>query len=497
MYRIKKFFSTNLALIFSGACLLSFFAFIQSVIPAFCDPDSYYHAAVSNLIKNSGLRYPFPWTEFSVFKNFFSDKDFLFHLCSVPFFYLTDSLIIAGKYATIFYNVIFIAVYAFILRKHLPDFLAAIFLFLPVFSSTFIAYFFQFRSYTFSNILTLLAIYFMLNKRFAALFIVSLIYPLTHISFFMLFPFVIICETIRFCVDKDFSLRNIYTVLIGVMLGMFIHPNFPGNFLSFHLNGVLVPFYTLTKVNMSFGGEFNSPLLSFAFVNNFPVFFAINFVLWCSLLAVKKYSLSTFVWLAVSNIYLLLSFSSNRYWYPVNVFFFVFLACYVKDLTQGMGRKTVLAGTAVFIGLFVAANLIIFPKAVGWIQEYIIYSSSRNSDYENAAYWMKRNIPERETIYHSSWADSPFFMCYNPKNKYISVLDPIYMFYGYPKAFLIYQDLAAGRIERPYEPLREVFKVGYGYTRKTFPLYYQIIQDRKHFRIVWEDKTGIIFKLTQ
>jgi hypothetical protein len=69
------------------------------------------------------------------------------------------------------------------------------------------------------------------------------------------------------------------------------------------------------------------------------------------------------------------------------------------------------------------------------------------------------------------------------------------MFYRYPKVFLIYRDLIWGKVEKPYEPLWEIFKVNYGYTRKETPLYFQIIEDRRHFKIAYEDGTGIVFKL--
>jgi hypothetical protein len=495
MSKIKNFLLSNSAVICAAACLLFYFTYIQFISATFYDPDSYYHAAVTNFIKNSGFRYQFHWAQFSVFKDFFSDKDFLFHLLAVPCFYLTDNLVTAGKYATIFYNCLFIFVYAFILRRYLSDFLAALFLLLPALSSTFVAFFTQFRSVTLSNILTLLAIYFMTNKNLAGVFIISLLYPLAHISFFMLIPFVLICEIIRYAVNKEFSLRNLYTVLIGTLLGMFIHPNFPNNFLSFHLNGVLVPIYTITKVKMDFGGEFNSPLTNFAFINNFTVFFIFNFVLWVSLFAKKKWNFSTLVWLGCSNVYLALSFFSNRYWYPTNVLFYVFFAAYVRDITEGMEWKRLFRRVSLFTGLYLAANLVVFPMNLKNVDDYIYFFTVNNMQYEKAAEWMKRNIPAGETVYHASWSDSPYFICLNPKNNYLNVLDPIYMFYRYPGEFALYQDLIWGRIEKPYEALRQVFKVNYGFTRKETPLSFQIREDPKHFKIVYENNMGFVFKL--
>jgi hypothetical protein len=495
MHKVKNFILAHPATLICAACLIIYLAYLQFVSAAFYDPDSYYHAAVTNLIKNSGLKYQFHWTQFSLFKDFYADKDLLFHLFSVPFFYLSQSLVTAGKYATIFYNALFILAYGFLLRKYLPDSLAAVLLLVPAFSATFLVFSIQFRSLMLSNICMLMAIYFIINKRILALFIVSLLYPLTHISFFMLIPFVLICEIIRYVFKREFCLRNIYMVLLGILAGVFIHPDFPNNLLSFHLNGVLVPLYTMLRVKMDFGGEFQPMITSFALLDNFAVFFIINFVLWMSLLTKKDWSFPTLAWLGCANLYLLLSFFGNRYWYPAGILFLVFFASYLADISAGMGRKRLLRNAGVFLGLYLALNLLVYPINLKRINELIQSQNTTGISYANAAAWMKNNIPAGETIYHASWSDSPYFICLNPKNNYLTVLDPIYMFYRYPKAFMVYRDLIWGRVKEPFTALRDVFKVNYGYTRRETPLYFQIIDDPKHFKVVYEDNIGAIFKL--
>jgi hypothetical protein len=256
-----------------------------------------------------------------------------------------------------------------------------------------------------------------------------------------------------------------------------------------------VPLYTITRLKLDFGAEFNPVPSNIAFLNNFTVFFILNFVLWVSFFVKKRWGLSTLVWLAASNIYLGLSFFGNRYWYQTNVLFCVFFASYLKDLIDGVEVKRLAAKASLFILVYLAASAILFPINLGRVKEQIHFYTVHGLNYKRAGEWMKANVPAGETIYHSSWSDSPYFICFNPKNNYLTVLDPIYMFYGYPKVFKTHQDLIWGRVEKPYEPLRDVFKVNYGYTRREAPLYFQISQDKNHFKIVYEDNTGIIFKL--
>ena len=88
-----KFFLSNAPLFFSIFFITLYYIFLNFLSPALYDSDSYYHVAVSNLIKSYGLRYDFHWAQFSTFKYFFSDKDFLFHLLIIPFLYLSKNIL--------------------------------------------------------------------------------------------------------------------------------------------------------------------------------------------------------------------------------------------------------------------------------------------------------------------------------------------------------------------------------------------------------------------
>lgn len=149
----------------------------------------------------------------------------------------------------------------------------------------------------------------------------------------------------------------------------------------------------------------------------------------------------------------------------------------------------------IFIALYVAIILVFFPLNSKRLKEFIEYYTINNIHSENVALWMKKHIPAGQTIYHAAWSDSTVFICLNPKNNYIVVLDPIYMFYRYPRIYLIYQKLRSAEVAKPYEVLKKVFKVNYGYVRKETPLYLQITQNLKQFKILYEDNIGIVFQL--
>jgi len=486
---------STLILVVVFLAVISFFAYVQFISPVFYDEDSYYHAAVAGFIKEFGPRYQFHWAQFSTFGNAFSDKDFLFHLLIIPFLSLSNDIVTAGKYAVIFYNILFLAAYIWVLKKYIPNFLVSLLLLCLPLSAAFSNYFLCLRSFTLANIFTILGIYLLINKKWLLLFILSVLYPLAHISFFTVIIFALVCEIIRYAMNKEFFRVNIYAALFGNILGCLIHPNNPNNWLSLHLNGVLVPLYTLTGVKLGFGSEFFAFTTSKALFNNLPMFISLNIILWSMFLTRVKLSFPTIVWWGCVNMYLILSFFSNRYWYITTVLFFIFFASYLKDWIGTRELKQLLPKISLFVCGYLTVILVFISPVAKETENFMKFYIQLNTHYENAARWMRGHIPAGKTIYHAYWSDSPYFICLNPKNDYLVALDPIYMFYSHPREYLVYKDLEFGRLENPSRAFKDVFKAEYGYTRNDNMLYKQVTGDDKHFQVLYKDNLGIVFKV--
>jgi hypothetical protein len=497
MGKIKDGISHNLALFIAVCFVVAYFAFLQFLSPALYCPDSYYHISVSRFIKDYGPRYDFHWAQISTFKYAFSDKDFLFHVLSIPFLYLSKNIIFAGKLAVVFFNIFFVFSYVFILRKYVQPFLAACILILPLSSYLFSIYFLYLRSITLANIFMIFSIYFLINKKWITVFVLALLYPLAHISFFTVIIFAFICEIIRYFCKKEFFSHNLYAVILGSVLGCFIHPNCPNNLLSFYLNGFLVPLHTLNNTGADLARElFSSPARAI-FIDNFAVFFTINLVFWLLFCLKINVSFSTLVWWGCTTIYLVLGFWSNRYWYQVNILFFIFFASFIKDWGIEKNRQNFSKRINI---LLVAYFALIFIASSAGFEDLKISMRHKIADhiyYEDISRWMEKNIPAGETIYHTAVSDSPFFICLNPKNNYFVVLDPIYMYYPYPKIYALYRDLGNGKVRVPAEVLRKVFNVGYGFVRKDRALCGQIKNDHVNFKILYENEIGIVFKINK
>jgi hypothetical protein len=477
------------------ALLIICLAYLTFRSPALYDPDSYYNIAVSGFLKDSGVHHQFRWAQFSTFKDRFADKDFLLHAIDVPLLYLSNNIVTSGKYAVLLNTMLFILAYFFIIRKYLPEPAAAVFLVLPFFSSIFSQYILELRSVTPANIFTILGVYFLINKRSLPLLIISVLYPLAHISFFLMILFAIICEAVRYIFRGEFAFNNIRIVLAGSIVGCLIHPNFPDIIMPMYLNGILAPLYSITGLGLGFSGETMALDIRTAILNNFAIFLGAAFVLWAMLRFKNGVRFSSAVWLVVFFIYFVFALSGARYWYQANALFFIFLAAYVNDLINNTEWARILPKIKRAFAICAFISLPFLFLNIRQLNSFLEFFSARSAHYEDAAKWMKKNIPGKQTIYHSNWEDSAYFICLNPKDNYISTNDPIYMFYLYPKESALLDHLSMGRVADPHEALVKIFKATYGYVRKEEPLFRQVLFDKLHFKILYEDRACAIFEL--
>ena len=473
-----------------------YFIFLQFLSPCLYEVDGYYNVAVANFIKDLGPNFKFHWAQVSTYKDSYGDTEFLYHLSIIPFLYITNNLILAGKLCVIFYNILFFLALVFILKKYLPDFLAGLFLIFPLLSPAFTFYFLRLRAVTLAVILTILCVYCLINKRYRALFLLSLVYALSHPSFPTIIFFAIACEIIRRFIEKEFFAKNIYTVLLGSLAGCVVNPNFPNNVFTIFLNGIMVPIFSLMNKGIVFAQEVYTQSSELIFMVNFALFFTLIIILWIAFISRPKISFSTFVWWAAASFYFLISFKSERFWYPANVLFFIFFAAFLKDYIgkrqwQDAGRNV--NRMIVFYAVIIFAFL---PYNIQLTKNTIAIDILNNSHFERVARWMKANLPKGERVYHANGDNASYFLCLNPNNDYLVLCDPIYMFWRYPKEYAIFLALRQGRIENPARAIKETFGARYGYTQKNRPLYSQIRTDSKNFKILYEDEAGVVFEIT-
>jgi hypothetical protein len=269
--------------------------------------------------------------------------------------------------------------------------------------------------------------------------------------------------------------------------------------LVFYLNGILVPIFSL-KWGLELGAEF-FPIDTRSAVLGYPfLFLGLLFLIVTAVSSSRKISLATQVWMAVAGFLLVFSFFSQRYFLQGYPLMLVALAGYFSDWWQGAERLPSLRRSKLglaAIGLLAAAgSTLIFRHIYCDFKEQLNSELLYNQHQEKAGRWLLDHVPAGETVFHTNWSDSQYFIGLNPKNDYLVTLDPIYMYYWNPNIYKIYRDISFGRSQAPYDLIKNVFGCRYGYAGKIYfmGMVNQIRQDSR-FTILAEDGLGVIFRL--
>ncbi|MDD4005264.1 MAG: hypothetical protein PHW69_08710 [Elusimicrobiaceae bacterium] len=464
--------------------------------PTLLEIDSYYHVGVANIILRHGFISEFPWTQFSLMKNFYADKDLLLHLLIVPFAFLIKNPVLAGKFALAFMEAGALASFAYLLRKHVNGFLAGLLLILLFTSPIFMIYFLYLRPGTLAALFTVAGMYFMVKKRHWPVFIIGALFSLAHISSFTLIYFAVMCETVRWLRDREFHVQIPVFAATGVALGLLVHPNCPNNMLVIYVNAFLTPYYAAVDKSINFAGELNANTTRRALLENFPIMAGLAVFIMTGFWNRFRQSTATAIYLCAAGTYMLLASSSNRFWFPAEPLMVLALASLAADRSAA-GVKTT-RSERINIGLILAVMALLLGYSAKYSKNYLVSSmnwqKTFNADHEQAARWMARHLPPGDTVYHANWADSPHFICLNPANRYITVLDPIYTYYWSRQAQHLMQAIEQGNHPDPHTEIRETFKARYVFTATNTGFYKQISRDRR-FKLLHASSASAIFEL--
>ena len=243
-------------IILSIALLFGIVAVIASqfATPCIIGADGYLHIRMAQFLRQLGPQYNFHWARYSTFAQNFADKDFLYHAFLIPFSFLRD-IFLGAKLAACLAALFLYLVFFWALRRYCRSGLIPAFLILFCLSPGFLRGIGEPRPLTFVLALTILFTHCLIVKNLSGLFVVTIIYSLTHVSSPYLLLFALLAEAVRFAAEEEFAWRSVLCVGLGLLVGLFVHPSFPHNLRVFWINGVMVPVFSL-KWGMELGAEF-------------------------------------------------------------------------------------------------------------------------------------------------------------------------------------------------------------------------------------------------
>lgn len=446
------------ALVAAAAWGALVFAGLQWSTPHLVDRDSLYHARYANLLPERGLSREFPWTQESVWRDGFSDKEFLFHVLLAPFC-RSDDPATGAKVAAWLMGVGLLGTLAFVLSSNGVR-AAWFWVFLvPALGNHFLFRMQEVRPAILSLILLLLGLHFLLKARWRALAIVGFVYSWTYTAPHLLIIFAGVDALARWGDERRFEWRGLAFAAAGVAAGLVIHPYFPNDLRLWWVMNVQIVARAwdlggdpAVRLGSEFGSVLprslveSSTLVLLCFAGTF-----IAAVYRGGSFSGRTRRLAAFMMAAF--VMYLLSGRFVEYFAPLALLAAASAAddLWPRALLQAWTpRRIILANVAVFLAIGLSARSI--WDTAGALKSY------PGPDLAGAAAWIKSNVPPREKVIHLDWGDFPQLFYYDPTHYYLVGLDPMFMYVRNAERLKLLEDIKAGRRPLVPEELAEKFQ---------------------------------------
>lgn len=116
-----------------------------------------------------------------------------------------------------------------------------------------------------------------------------------------------------------------------------------------------------------------------------------------------------------------------------------------------------------------------------------IGTSERHDYYRAGAEWMRANVPPGEIIFNTDWDDFPRLFYFDPSHRYVSGLDPTYLFDKDPALSQLYDRITLGEESDPGPLIRDRFGSRYVFTDNSHGNFYDKANESGWFEVVYED----------
>lgn len=489
IFLLNNFFSERSYLLYLILFTIAFsvFSYIQQA-PTFPDPDSFYHTKIAMLISEEGVVEEFPWLQFTVLNQYFTDHHFLYHLILVPFVLLFQPLLGVKLATVIFASLLIVVIFWFLKKMEIKGaFFYSLFL---ITVNPFIFRINLAKAQALAIIFLFLVLYFIFQRRYFALFVCGFLYVWLYGGW----PLIIVLTLIyclmsyRVFLDKGFfkkielkikkvkqkityqNLKLLFSVLGGVVFGIILSPYFPKNLYFYWQQIFQIALVNYQKI-IGVGGEWY-PYKFFDLLSAAAPFFILlllAFILFSFCL--KEQSTDSIFLLILTFIFFVMTLKSRRnveYLIPIGV---VFSAFSINDFLKSLNLDFNLAVKRLknFFGQSFF-SLVMFTLVISLILPFIFFRDIKSvklsyngglpfSKFEAASLWLSQNSLPGQIIFHSDWDEFPNLFYHNSQNYYIIGLDPTFM-YKYNKD--LYWDFVNVTTGKEKENLYEIIVNKFG-----------------------------------
>lgn len=478
---------------FTGLGLLGLFLLflgaIQFSTPNLSSTDGYFHIKFAEIMRDQGLRPPFPWLPFTILNpQDYADHHFLFHVLLIPFTY--GDLRVGAKWTGVIFPALAFWIGWLFLRGQRVRYAALWAIGFLAVSEAFLYRLSMPRVQAVSLLMMILVLHAVLTGRERWLFPLTF----TYVWLYDGFPFIVLivgCYTLsRWLLEDRLRLRPLVYVGLGVGLGLLINPYFP-QYIIFIYHHMLPK---LTESSSASVGNEWYPYQTWTLVENSGPSLLVMAAGAVALgLSQRRMSTQTGTLLLVALLFGFLLLKSRRFieYYPAFALLFC-ASAWNAVLEEWRPAKPWLdkAAPVLLALLLLPALLYNYREARESIEETNPYQR-----YADASAWLIANTPPGSLLCQTDWDDFSQLFFYNTHNTYTLGLDPTYMESYRREMYELWRDIGRGRVAQPSQPMANVFGCQYVLTDLDHENFLDEAAADPNLEEVYRDGYAVIFRI--
>jgi len=519
-FSIQSFLKSHLflilTLIYVGLVFDSLLFYTQGVN----ERDGFFHARYSAMLTEQGLSRHFPWMQFTMWKDGFCDKDFLYHVFLAPFCLASPDTLSGAKIGTLALALMTLLALYVILRMNRVPWPVFWVLLLAFGSGQFLSRLLMVRSHVLSIGLMIVAFHVLSKERFWPAFILAFIYAWAY-SFPLAMLITAAGMTLgRYIVEPRWRVpMALLATALGILAGLLIHPYSPQTFSTLWLLLTIAAsgasggpvelgseFLPITLSNLIQGSPGMSAAIVFALVA--------AGLLRAGKISGRRLAPESAAVLCAAALWLAAMFFRSRlveYFAPAAVFAAGLVwrdwlavpaavdaekaatAQPISEGRRGWNLAALLAGTLAIAGLHSLSVMGMRGQALLSRRYYASDEAWKRGRYfDGAALWMQKNLKPGATVINFHWDDFPELYYSAPSQNYIVGLDPTLLRLAYPEHSRVLEEMRKEKTPLDFKKLGTLFQSQYVVLRRYRAATYPALKNRS-MQPVYEDEGAVIY----
>lgn len=494
------------ALFVALALFVAALAHYQLATRTLLDGDSYFHARAAQQLAEHGVQRQFPQAAFSTWRDRYSDKDFLFHVFSIPF--VGASASVAGaKRAVIAADALVLLAFGFALVRLRVRFAwLAVALFAA--SSPWIwLHLLKLRPHLLGLALLLVEIVLLLEGRWKTLALAAAAHVLAHTSFLTLLALPIADAIARGLRGQPLVWRPAAGIALGILAASLLHPYFPNN--------LTIAFDQAVEVARSASGArpdvppdvFGSELLPMSLAGFLQLWNVWTPALVCGVLLLARWrrappSAAALTLFGFAAALLIACRLANRF-----AFFFepVAVLATLRAASELAGdrslRELVRAPGAIALAGMFAVCLAAGARDTrpSSLRVRIARSESPAAGMREAIAFLDRRAAKSDIVYHNFWIPFAPLYYFRPEGTYIEGLDPIFLYRFDPRLFAGMLSVYRGEEKDAHRVIAGDFGARFVFVQKVENEHAmaRLLARDERFRLIYNDAHALVFEVTR